>query len=104
MCAGAFVYVFVCVCVNVCVAHVCMSPNVPSSLHFSLFLSLSPPSSSPSDEFVISPVEGELRVRRDVELDRETVSFYNITVTARDLGSPSRSSTVRRTERVERIR
>ncbi|KAJ8359792.1 hypothetical protein SKAU_G00163170 [Synaphobranchus kaupii] len=48
----------------------------------------------PENEFVISPVEGELRVRRDVELDRETMPFYNITVTARDLGSPSRSSTV----------
>lgn len=48
----------------------------------------------PSDEFMVSPVEGELRVRKDVELDRETTAFYNITVTARDLGSPSRNSSV----------
>uniref|UniRef100_A0A673BQ12 Cadherin-23 n=1 Tax=Sphaeramia orbicularis TaxID=375764 RepID=A0A673BQ12_9TELE len=46
------------------------------------------------NEFMISPVEGELRVRKDVELDRETVGFYNITVTARDLGTPSRNSSV----------
>ncbi|KAG5266737.1 hypothetical protein AALO_G00235630 [Alosa alosa] len=46
------------------------------------------------NEFVVSPVEGELRVRRDVELDRETTPSYNITITARDLGSPPRSSTV----------
>ena len=43
---------------------------------------------------MISPVEGELRVRKDVELDRETTAFYNITVTARDLGTPSRNSSV----------
>lgn len=43
---------------------------------------------------MVSPVEGELRVRKDVELDRETTAFYNITVTARDLGSPSRNSSV----------
>lgn len=47
-----------------------------------------------SDEFMVSPVEGELRVRKDVELDRETTAFYNITVTARDLGTPSRNSSV----------
>lgn len=47
-----------------------------------------------SDEFMISPVEGELRVRKDVELDRETTAFYNITVMARDLGTPSRNSSV----------
>uniref|UniRef100_A0A3Q2QWK0 Cadherin-23 n=1 Tax=Fundulus heteroclitus TaxID=8078 RepID=A0A3Q2QWK0_FUNHE len=46
------------------------------------------------NEFMISPVEGELRVRKDVELDRETTAFYNITVTARDLGTPSRNSSV----------
>ncbi|XP_015250042.1 PREDICTED: cadherin-23-like [Cyprinodon variegatus] len=46
------------------------------------------------NEFMISPVEGELRVRRDVELDRETTAFYNITVTARDLGTPPRNSSV----------
>uniref|UniRef100_A0A8D3DQ62 Cadherin-23 n=1 Tax=Scophthalmus maximus TaxID=52904 RepID=A0A8D3DQ62_SCOMX len=44
------------------------------------------------NEFMVSPVEGELRVRKDVELDRETTAFYNITVTARDLGTPSRNS------------
>uniref|UniRef100_A0A3B4TJP7 Cadherin-23 n=1 Tax=Seriola dumerili TaxID=41447 RepID=A0A3B4TJP7_SERDU len=44
--------------------------------------------------FMVSPVEGELRVRKDVELDRETTAFYNITVTARDLGTPSRNSSV----------
>ncbi|XP_031679104.1 cadherin-23 isoform X1 [Oncorhynchus kisutch] len=48
----------------------------------------------PQNEFVISPVEGELRVRRDVELDRETTPFYNITVMAKDLGKPPRSSMV----------
>uniref|UniRef100_A0A671XIT7 Cadherin-23 n=1 Tax=Sparus aurata TaxID=8175 RepID=A0A671XIT7_SPAAU len=47
-----------------------------------------------TDEFMVSPVEGELRVRKDVELDRETTAFYNITVTARDLGTPSRNSSV----------
>ncbi|XP_061601899.1 cadherin-23 [Cololabis saira] len=46
------------------------------------------------NEFMISPVEGELRVRKDVELDRETTAFYNITVTARDLGTPSLNSSV----------
>ncbi|XP_038594037.1 cadherin-23-like [Micropterus salmoides] len=46
------------------------------------------------NEFMVSPVEGELRVRKDVELDRETTAFYNITVTARDLGTPSRNSSV----------
>ncbi|XP_037320872.2 cadherin-23 [Pungitius pungitius] len=48
----------------------------------------------PQSEFTVSPVEGELRVRKDVELDRETTAFYNITVTARDLGTPSRNSSV----------
>ncbi|KAK6328963.1 hypothetical protein J4Q44_G00009410 [Coregonus suidteri] len=48
----------------------------------------------PQNEFVVSPVEGELRVRRDVELDRETTPFYNITVMAKDLGNPPRSSMV----------
>ncbi|XP_068597669.1 cadherin-23 [Brachionichthys hirsutus] len=48
----------------------------------------------PQNEFMVSPVEGELRVRKDVELDRETTPFYNITVTARDLGTPSRNSSV----------
>ncbi|XP_047207566.1 cadherin-23-like isoform X2 [Girardinichthys multiradiatus] len=43
---------------------------------------------------MISPVEGELRVRKDVELDRETIAFYNITVTARDLGTPFLNSSV----------
>ncbi|XP_058240232.1 cadherin-23 [Hemibagrus wyckioides] len=48
----------------------------------------------PNNEFIVSPVEGELRVRRDVELDRETTAYYNVTVTAKDLGTPPRSSTV----------
>uniref|UniRef100_A0A4W5Q4X2 Cadherin-23 n=1 Tax=Hucho hucho TaxID=62062 RepID=A0A4W5Q4X2_9TELE len=48
----------------------------------------------PQNEFVVSPVEGELRVRRDVELDRETIPFYNITVMAKDLGNPPRISMV----------
>ncbi|XP_041116855.1 cadherin-23-like isoform X4 [Polyodon spathula] len=51
-------------------------------------------SGDPQNEFVISPVEGELRVHRDVELDRENIAFYNITVQAKDLGVPPRSSTV----------
>lgn len=59
--------------------------TVPPCLSFSL---------SGSDEFMVSPVEGELRVRRDVELDREVTAFYNITITARDLGNPPRSSSV----------
>ncbi|XP_051506956.1 cadherin-23-like isoform X2 [Myxocyprinus asiaticus] len=46
------------------------------------------------NEFVISSVEGELRVRRDVELDRETIADYNITITAKDLGTPALSTTV----------
>ncbi|KTG41174.1 hypothetical protein cypCar_00023431, partial [Cyprinus carpio] len=46
------------------------------------------------NEFVISSVEGELRVRRDVELDRETITYYNITITAKDLGTPALSATV----------
>ncbi|XP_016085598.1 cadherin-23 [Sinocyclocheilus grahami] len=45
------------------------------------------------NEFVISSVEGELRVRRDVELDRETIAYYNITITAKDLGTPALSAT-----------
>ncbi|KAA0718279.1 Cadherin-23 Otocadherin [Triplophysa tibetana] len=46
------------------------------------------------NEFVVSSVEGELRVRRDVELDRETISYYNITITAKDLGTPAQSAIV----------
>lgn len=45
-------------------------------------------------EFVISPVEGELRVRKDAELDRENIPFYNLTISARDRGVPPLSSTV----------
>lgn len=52
-------------------------------------------------EFVVSPVDGELRVKRDVELDREAVPFYNITIMARDLGTPSLSSTVRNLRNME---
>nr|XP_015102125.1 cadherin-23 isoform X2 [Vicugna pacos] len=48
----------------------------------------------PLGEFVISPVEGVLRVRKDVELDRETISFYNLTICARDRGVPPLSSTM----------
>ncbi|KAK1791202.1 hypothetical protein P4O66_013223 [Electrophorus voltai] len=48
----------------------------------------------PNNEFIVSPVEGDVRVRRDVELDRETTAYYNITVTAKDLGTPPHSSTV----------
>ncbi|KAM8957382.1 cadherin-23 isoform 2-T2 [Lycaon pictus] len=48
----------------------------------------------PLGEFVISPVEGVLRVRKDVELDRETITFYNLTVCARDRGVPPLSSTM----------
>lgn len=43
---------------------------------------------------MISPVEGVLRVRKDVELDRETIAFYNLTICARDRGMPPLSSTV----------
>ncbi|XP_069741657.1 cadherin-23 isoform X3 [Narcine bancroftii] len=48
----------------------------------------------PLNEFIISPVEGELRVRRDAELDRESVAFYNITIMGKDRGTPPLSSTV----------
>ncbi|NWU62549.1 CAD23 protein, partial [Pterocles burchelli] len=48
----------------------------------------------PLGEFVISPVEGELRVRKDAELDRENIPFYNLTITARDRGVPPLSSTI----------
>nr|XP_045378698.1 cadherin-23 isoform X1 [Camelus bactrianus] len=48
----------------------------------------------PLGEFVISPVEGVLRVRKDVELDRETIAFYNLTICARDRGLPPLSSTM----------
>ncbi|XP_051504307.1 cadherin-23 [Myxocyprinus asiaticus] len=46
------------------------------------------------NEFVVSSVEGELRVRKDVELDRETIAYYNITITAKDLGTPALSTTM----------
>lgn len=39
-------------------------------------------------------MEGVLRVRKDVELDRETIAFYNLTICARDRGVPPLSSTV----------
>ncbi|KAM9232185.1 cadherin-23 isoform 2-T2 [Leptosomus discolor] len=48
----------------------------------------------PLGEFVISPVEGELRVRKDAELDRENIAFYNLTIAARDRGVPPLSSTI----------
>uniref|UniRef100_A0A8C6RT94 Cadherin-23 n=1 Tax=Nannospalax galili TaxID=1026970 RepID=A0A8C6RT94_NANGA len=48
----------------------------------------------PLGEFVISPVEGVLRVRKDIELDRETIAFYNLTICARDRGLPPLSSTM----------
>ncbi|XP_015489017.1 cadherin-23 isoform X2 [Parus major] len=48
----------------------------------------------PLGEFVISPVEGELRVRKDIELDRENIPFYNLTIAARDRGVPPLSSTM----------
>uniref|UniRef100_A0A803SRL7 Cadherin-23 n=1 Tax=Anolis carolinensis TaxID=28377 RepID=A0A803SRL7_ANOCA len=48
----------------------------------------------PLGEFVISPVEGELRIRKDAELDRENIAFYNLTIAARDRGVPPLSSTV----------
>lgn len=48
---------------------------------------------------MISPVEGELRVRKDAELDRENIPFYNLTIAARDRGVPPLSSTVSPTAR-----
>ncbi|KAM8924599.1 cadherin-23 [Pelodytes ibericus] len=45
-------------------------------------------------EFVVSSVEGDLRVRKDYELDRENIAFYNITIMAKDRGNPPFSSTV----------
>lgn len=39
-------------------------------------------------------MEGELRVRKDAELDRENIPFYNLTIAARDRGVPPLSSTV----------
>lgn len=65
------------------------SKNGFNPFYLCFFLSLFFP-----DEFVISSVEGELRVRRDVELDRETIAYYNITITAKDLGTPALSATV----------
>ncbi|KAM4033934.1 cadherin-23 isoform 2-T3 [Anomaloglossus baeobatrachus] len=44
-------------------------------------------------EFVISSVEGDLRVRKDYELDRENIASYNITIMARDGGNPPFSAT-----------
>ncbi|KAE8591215.1 hypothetical protein XENTR_v10018345 [Xenopus tropicalis] len=44
-------------------------------------------------DFVISSVEGDLRVRKDYELDRENIAFYNITIMAKDRGNPPFSST-----------
>ncbi|XP_072347528.1 cadherin-23 isoform X2 [Scyliorhinus torazame] len=46
------------------------------------------------NEFIISPVEGELRVRREAELDREGVAFYNLTIMGKDRGTPALSSMV----------
>ncbi|NWU98686.1 CAD23 protein, partial [Upupa epops] len=51
-------------------------------------------SGDPLGEFVISPVEGELRVRKDAELDRENIPFYNLTIAAQDRGVPPLSSTI----------
>eukprot|EP00061_Rhincodon_typus_P011848 g37170.t1 len=45
-------------------------------------------------EFIISPVEGELRVQRGAELDRESIAFYNLTIMGKDRGTPALSSTV----------
>ncbi|CAH2321279.1 cadherin-23 isoform X2 [Pelobates cultripes] len=45
-------------------------------------------------EFVVSSVEGDLRVIKDYELDRENIASYNITIMAKDRGNPSFSSTV----------
>jgi len=47
---------------------------------------------SPGFPFTINNSTGWITVSE--ELDRETTAFYNITVTARDLGSPSRNSSV----------
>ncbi|XP_071987316.1 cadherin-23 isoform X2 [Engystomops pustulosus] len=44
-------------------------------------------------EFVISSVEGDLRVRKDYELDRENIASYNITIMAKDRGNPPFSAT-----------
>ncbi|XP_065408026.1 cadherin-23 isoform X4 [Chrysemys picta bellii] len=52
------------------------------------------PTYAQTGEFVISPVEGELRVRKDAELDRENIAFYNLTIAAKDRGIPPLSSTV----------
>uniref|UniRef100_S4RP29 Cadherin-related 23 n=1 Tax=Petromyzon marinus TaxID=7757 RepID=S4RP29_PETMA len=48
----------------------------------------------PRNEFVISPADGDLRVRRYVELDRETQAFYNLTIMAKDMGTPPLNSTL----------
>lgn len=39
-------------------------------------------------------MEGVLRVQKDMELDREAIAFYNLTICARDRGVPPLSSTV----------
>ncbi|XP_077869641.1 LOW QUALITY PROTEIN: cadherin-23 [Saccoglossus kowalevskii] len=48
------------------------------------------------DEFSISPSDGDLRVRRGVELDRERIDIYNITLIATDMGNPPLSGSLDR--------
>ncbi|XP_070545455.1 LOW QUALITY PROTEIN: cadherin-23-like [Ptychodera flava] len=48
---------------------------------------------SVNDYFSISPSDGDLRVKKGVELDREQTDVYNITIVAEDRGTPSLSGT-----------
>ncbi|XP_077999586.1 cadherin-23-like [Glandiceps talaboti] len=47
-----------------------------------------------SDEFSISPSDGDLRVKRGMELDREATQVYNITIVASDRGTPPLTGTM----------
>ncbi|CAH1247057.1 CDH23 [Branchiostoma lanceolatum] len=41
-----------------------------------------------NDEFYISLLDGDLKVKQGLELDRERTAFYNITIRAQDRGRP----------------
>ena len=49
-----------------------------------------------ADRFAISPLDGDLRVRPGVELDREEMEVYNLTICATDAGSIPLQTRVRK--------